>query len=171
MKHNDYVVVIREYLIRYHEFKQHIQAVKAQIDDLRAKLPLNAAPKVPSLSPAPGGSGKNTSQQERCYFGKEAMRKRIREMTADLWEIEPVMQQLDISIAALTPADRRIIVGRLINNDSWILIASDLHTSPTTCRRELGKALEHLAGIYWGPQVIPRKTHLMFLGDNSTLSK
>lgn len=56
MYHNDYTVLVKEYLNRYNEFKQYVANVEAEIEDYKEMLKLSAVPKVPSLSPA-GGCG------------------------------------------------------------------------------------------------------------------
>ena len=162
MYHNDYVVAVRQYLMRYTEFSTYIDNVKADIEDLEAKLPLNAAPKVPSLSPAPGGGGDTASQQERVYFEKEAIPEKIAKLRGELAKIEPLMNRLNRSLEALTEGDRLLITERFIDNSSWILVASDLHTSIGYCRKRSGKVLEILAGMMFGPGSIPVQTHFVF---------
>ena len=54
MYHNDYTVLVKEYLTRYNEFKQYVANVEAEIEDYKEMLKLSAVPKVPSLSPAGG---------------------------------------------------------------------------------------------------------------------
>lgn len=56
MYHNDYTVLVKEYLSRYHEFKQYIENINAEIADYKEMMALSAAPAVPSLSPT-GGCG------------------------------------------------------------------------------------------------------------------
>ncbi|WP_427112421.1 RNA polymerase subunit sigma-70 [Megasphaera sueciensis] len=162
MHHNDYVIVVRQYLIRYREFMQYIENIKADIEDLKAKLPLEAAPKIPSLSPAPGGSD-GTSQQERIFFEKEAISKKIEKLEEDLSQIEPTMNRLNRSLDALDEMERMVITMRLINNESWTRVADKINTSESSCHRKLRKIVERLAGMMFGPEVIPVQTRFVFI--------
>ena len=169
MRHNEYMIVVRERMKRYHEFKAYIKNTKADIADLKQELALLPVPKVPSLSAAPGGSGTNISTEEQAYNRRETIVKKIGMYMADLHEIEPIMKRIDRSLEALEPYDRRILVGHLIDNDSWILIASDLSVSESTARRSLRKSLERLTAMVFGPRVIPQQMHLVFLDDAETM--
>ncbi|KMO85677.1 hypothetical protein AB840_12120 [Megasphaera cerevisiae DSM 20462] len=165
--HNDYVMAVKQYLIRYREFTTYIENVKADIADYKAKLQLNAAPKVPSLSPAPsGGGGENTSQQERDYFSKEAIPNKIAQLQRDIARIEPMINRLNRSLEALPPTDRGIITRRLIDNESWMIITSDLHVTEGYCHRRISKIIKQLAGMMFGPKAIPLQTHFVFFEED-----
>lgn len=163
MYHNDYVLAVKQYMARYREFSVYISNIYADIEDYETKLNLNAAPKVPSLSSAPGGSSDNDSQQERLFFEKETMIERIEKLKGDLEAVEPMMKRLNRSLEALNDNDRAIVMRRLADNESWIIIAGDLHTSESYCRRRLRKILEILAGMMFGPEVIPVQTQFVFI--------
>lgn len=162
MYHNDYVNTVKQYLIRYREFSTYISNIYADIEDYEAKLTLDATPKVPVLSSTPGGSDDSDSQQERIYFEKESIPDKIAQLRDELQQIEPMMNRLNRSLEALVDNDRAIVVRRLADNDSWLLIASDLHTSESYCRRRMGKVLEILAGMMFGPGAIPVQTQFVF---------
>jgi len=116
MYHNDYTVLVKEYLNRYNEFKQYVANVEAEIEDYKEMLKLSAVPKVPSLSPAGGcGGGDRTSPQERAYFKQEDLEKRLEDSYQDLLEVLPKVRKLDRSLDALkatNPVDYRIIHAR-----------------------------------------------------------
>ena len=52
MYHNDYTVLVKEYLTRYTEFKQYVANIEAEIEDYKEMLKLSAAPKVSDMSTA-----------------------------------------------------------------------------------------------------------------------
>lgn len=170
MYHNDYTVLVKEYLNRYTEFKQYVANVEAEIEDYKEMLKLSAAPKVPSLSPAGGcGGGYGTSQQERAYFKREDLEKRLEDSYHDLLEMLPKIRKLDRSLDALkatNPVDYRIIRARYIDGSSWESTASYAGASVTYCRNEARKALRRLTGAMFGEESIPIQTHLVFIDND-----
>ena len=68
MYHNDYTVLVKEYLNRYNEFKQYVANVEAEIEDYKEMLKLSAVPKIPNLSPAGGcGGGDGSSRRSASW--------------------------------------------------------------------------------------------------------
>ena len=153
---------VKKYLTRYREITTYIDNIKADIADYEARLPLSAAPKVPSLSFAPGGSGDNISQQERDYFSKDEMEKKIRMLQAELTQIEPLMNRLNRSLDALGETDKAIIWSKYVEAFSWHITARAAHCSEGYCRKRSEKILEVLAGMIFGPGDIPVQMELMF---------
>lgn len=166
MFHNDYINAVREYLKRYHEFNTYIKNIKADMDDLRARESLSAAPKIPSLSHAPGGTGIMTSQEENAMYEKESIEVRIHKLQSDLAKIEPLMRRLDRSIEALSYADKVIAEERFISGASWLCIADILHMSETAVRKRAGRVLEQIAAMMFGPAAIPVQTHFVFFDES-----
>lgn len=146
---------VKKYLIQYREITTYISNVKADIADCECRISLNAAPKVPSLSFSPGGGGDNTSPQEREYFAKESMEKRIEAMKAEINRIEPYMNRLNRSLDALTTTDRAIILGKYVEGFSWASTAREAHCSEGYCRKRSEKVLDILASMIFGPGDIP----------------
>ncbi|MCI1750908.1 MAG: RNA polymerase subunit sigma-70 [Megasphaera cerevisiae] len=157
---NKQAAAVKEYLTRYREITTYIDNIKADIADYEARLPLSAAPKVPSLSFAPGGSGDNISQQERDYFSKEEMEKKIRMLQAELTQIEPVMNRLNRSLEALDKTDHMIVWNKYVLKMSWNLTAGCTNCSEGYCRKRSEKVLEILAGMIFGPGDIPVQMRL-----------
>lgn len=164
MHHNDYTVVVRQYLIRYNRFKTYVENVKADIADYEQQLAMTAAPKVPVLSPSGGGGcGENISQEEREFMKKEEIEAKIQRLRKDIAKIEPVLNRLSRSLEALNDTDRDIVTRRMIYNESWRMIASDNAVSEGYCRRRLPKIIETLASMMFGPKAMPVQTELVFL--------
>ena len=164
MHHNDYTVVVRQYLARYSRFKTYVENVKADIADYEQQLAMTAAPKVPVLSPSGGGGcGENISQEEREYMKKEEIAAKIQRLKKDIAKIEPVLNRLSRSLDALNDTDRDIVTRRMIYNESWRMIASDNAVSEGYCRRRLPKIIETLASMMFGPKAMPVQTELVFL--------
>ena len=164
MHHNDYTVVVRQYLARYNRFKTYVENVKADIADYEQQLAMTAAPKVPVLSPSGGGGGgENISQEEREYMKKEEIAAKIQRLKKDIAKIDPVLNRLSRSLEALNDTDRDIVTRRMIYNESWRMIASDNAVSEGYCRRRLPKIIETLASMMFGPKAMPVQTELVFL--------
>lgn len=166
MHHNDYTVIVRNYLLRYKQFKKYVENVRADIDDYKKQLSVAAAPKVPVLFPS--GSGENISQEEREYMKKEELEVKIQRLQQDIAKIEPVLKRLSRSLEALNNIDRSIVVRRMIYNESWRIIASDNAVSEGFCRRRLPKIIEILASMMFGPKAMPIQTELVFLEEDLT---
>ncbi len=164
MHHNDYMVVVRQYLARYNRFQTYVENVKADIADYEQQLAMTAAPKVPVLSPSGGGGcGENISQEEREFMKKEEIEAKIQRLRKDIAKIEPVLNRLSRSLEALNDTDRDIVTRRMIYNESWRMIASDNAVSEGYCRRRLPKIIETLASMMFGPKAMPVQTELVFL--------
>jgi hypothetical protein len=156
------IETVKKYLIQYREIMTYIDNVKADIEDYKSRLSLDAVPKVPTLSFTPSGSGENTSQQEREYFGKEDMEKKIMMMQAELSTIEPFMNRLNRSLDALGETDRAIIWSKYVEAFSWHITARTAYCSEGYCRKRNEKILEVLAGMIFGPGDIPIQIDLVF---------
>ena len=172
MYHNDYTVLVREYLSRYNEFKAYVANLEAEIKDYKEMLALSAAPSVPSLSQTRGcgGSGETMSQQERSYFERETLEQRLRESYGNLLEMQPRMNKLDralASIKSINPVDYRIITARYIDGSSWESTARYAGASVTYCRSEAQKALRRLTGAMFGANAIPIQMRVVFIDDKN----
>ena len=168
MYHNDYVISIREYLRRYHEFMVYIANVQEEIKECESQMQMDAAPKVPTLSPSGGcgGNGEEHSPQEQAYFRKEALKERIVELHSNLRQIEPLMKRLNRSLDALISSDRAIIQARFIDGQSWENTARCANCSIGYCRKRANQALEILAAMMFGPGAIPVQSSLVFFTGN-----
>lgn len=168
MYYNDYVISIREYLRRYHEFTVYIANIQEEIKECESQIQMDAAPKVPTLSPSGGcgGNGEEHSPQEQAYFRKEELNARIIKLHTDLNHIEPLMKRLNRSLDALTASDRQIIQARFIDGQSWENTARCANCSVGFCRKRANKILEMLAGMMFGPGAVPVQTSLVFLTGN-----
>ncbi|MGE1063449.1 sigma-70 family RNA polymerase sigma factor [Megasphaera paucivorans] len=156
------VAVIKYYLQHYQEQMTYIENVKADIADYEAMLSLNAAPKIPSLSFAPGGNGSDLSQQEQEYFKKEKIPNKIAALRTELAEKEPIMNRLNRSLEALTESDRMIICNKYIKEMSWKMTAACVNCSEGYCRKRSEKVLEILAEMVFGTEDIPVQTDFLF---------
>ncbi len=165
MHHNDYTVIVINYLRRYNQFKKYVENVRADIDDYKKQLSVTAAPKVTSLSGSGENNRENISQEEREYIKKEELEVKIQHLQQDIEKIEPVLKRLSRSLEALNNIDRNIVVRRMIYNESWRTIASDNVVSEGFCRRRLPKIIEMLASMMFGPKAIPVQTELVFLDE------
>lgn len=169
MYHNDYTVLVKEYLTRYAEFKQYVANIEAEIEDYKEMLKLSAAPKVSDMSTAGGGGGSGDTPQERAYFRREDLEKRLEDSYHDLLEMLPKVRKLERSLDAMkatNPVDYRIINARYIEGWSWEATASFAGASVTYCRNEARKALRRLTGAMFGEESIPMQTHLVFIDSN-----
>ena len=162
MIHNDYVIAVREYLRRYTEFTTYMDNLRADISDLESQLSLLPAPRVSSLSPAPGRCGEEITPAEREYMKREAMQERLTTLQQELAELEPLINRLNRSLDALEYAEHEIILRRMIHGESWLIIAGDLNISESMCRRKGKYAVEKVAGMMFGPRAIPVQMHFTF---------
>ena len=169
MYHNDYTMLVKEYLTRYTEFKQYVANIEAEIEDYKEMLKLSAAPKVSDMSTTGGGGGSGDTPQERAYFRREDLEKRLEDSYHDLLEMLPKVRKLERSLDAMkatNPVDYRIINARYIEGWSWEATASFAGASVTYCRNEARKALRRLTGAMFGEESIPMQTHLVFIDSN-----
>ena len=165
-KHNDYINIVMEYLHWYREYTTRIANIKANIDELEEQLQMEAAPKVPTLSQAPGSGGQSLSQQEREYFRKEDIPQEIEDLQKELSELAPHMNDLNRSLHGLPENDRTIVMRRMINNESWVLISSDLNVSETYCRRRLPEIVEKITFMMFGRKAMQDGRKYVFIKDN-----
>ncbi|WP_427112983.1 RNA polymerase subunit sigma-70 [Megasphaera sueciensis] len=154
------IASVKYYLQHYQEITTYIANVKGDIVDYEAKLPLNAAPKVSSLSPAPCGSNTNVSQEERIFIEKEAIPDKIAALRAELDEKEPIINRLNRSLEALTESDRMIVCNKYIKEMSWKMTAACVNCSEGYCRKRSEKVLEILDEMIFGPGDIPVQMNL-----------
>lgn len=166
MNHSKDVAAVKYYLRHYQENMTYIENVKADIANYKAMLPLDAAPKIPSLSFAPGGSGSDLSQQEREYFKKEEIPNKIVALQTELAKKEPIINRLNRSLEALDKTDHMIVWNKYVLKMSWNLTAGCANCSEGYCRKRSEKVLEILAGMIFGPGDIPVQMKFEIYGIN-----
>lgn len=153
-------------LRKYNVTKVYIENLHAELEEYQTQLNLTAAPKVPSLSFAPGSNGEMLSQEEKSMCEKEKIEELQKNIQEELNKIEPVIKRLDRSIEALSYADRTIVVERFINGASWMRIADVLHLSEPAVRKRSGRVLEKVSMMMFGPLSIPLQMHFAFTDRN-----
>lgn len=162
MERSEKIRTVEQLLSKYTVTKTYINNLYADIEDYEARLQLPAAPKVPSLSPTPRGSGKSLSQEEREYLKREEMTENVRKMQAELGKIEPMIKRLERSLEALTETDRRIIELRYINDYSWPMVARAAYSSEGYVRKRSKMVIELMADMILGPKEIMVQMLLTF---------
>lgn len=158
--------VVEQLLKKYTVTKIYIDNLHADLEDYHALQQLLPAPKVPSLSYAPGSDGKTSNQEEQYCITKEAMLKRIAEIQDKLMEIEPVMKRLDKSLEALksiSEIDWCIIHSRHIEKCSWESIARHTNASIGYCKNKEKRAMDLLNDMIFGPEDMLLQTSFEFL--------
>lgn len=154
MERSEKIRTVEQLLRKYTVTKTYINNLYADIEDYEARLQLPAAPKVPSLSPAPRGSSESLSQEEREYLAREEMPENVRKMQAELMKIEPMTKRLERSLEALTETDRRIIEARYINDYSWTMVARAAYSSKGYVRKRCPVVIELITDMMFGPEKI-----------------
>ena len=160
MERSEKIRTVEQLLSKYTVTKTYINNLYADIEDYEARLQLPAAPKVPSLSPTPRGSGKSLSQEEREYLKREEMTENVRKMQAELGKIEPMIKRLERSLEALTETDRRIIELRYINGYSWPMVARAAYSSDGYVRKRCATVIELMTDMMFGVSEIMEWTYL-----------
>lgn len=153
-------------LRKYNVTKVYIENLHAELEEYQTQLNLTAAPKVPSLSFAPGSNGEMLSQEEKSMCEKEKIEEQQKNIQEELNKIEPVIKRLDRSIEALSYTDRTIVVERFINGASWMRIADMLHLSEPAVRKRSVRVLEKVSMMMFGPLSIPLQMHFVFTDRN-----
>nr|DAI56059.1 MAG TPA: transcriptional activator [Caudoviricetes sp.] len=161
MCQQDCIFKTKKALRSYKDLKDYVANAHAMINDLTQRLAVLPAPKVPKLSFS-GGSGDGTSPQERAYMQREAMIEKIKMLTLEINRVEPMIARIDDALDRLEDVDKIIITRRLVNNESWILISSDLNASESYCRKRLPKIVESLAIKLFGTSAMPEQEKFNF---------
>lgn len=160
---NDNIKEVWRYLKGYQDCLAYIENLKADIADMQAELALSPVAKTATLSASGGcGGGERQSIEETAYFKREAMEKRIHEMTQELHRLERIANRVTRTVNSLNDADKNLVKRRVFYNDSWTLIALDLKTSESSCKRRLDKIIEILANRMFGPADFPQQTSFQF---------
>lgn len=154
MERSEKIRTVEQLLRKYTVTKTYINNLYADIEDYEARLPLPAAPKVPSLSPAHQRSSELLSQEEWEYLAKEEMTENVRKMRAELAKIEPVIKRLERTLEALIETDRRIIEARYINDYSWTMVARAAYSSEGYVRKRCPVVIELITDMMFGPEKI-----------------
>lgn len=162
MCQQDCIFKTKKALQSYKDLKDYVANAHAMINDLTQRLAVLPAPKVPKLSFSGGGSGDGTSPQERAYMQREAMIEKIKMLTLEINRVEPMIARIDDALDRLEDADKIIITRRLVYNESWLLISSDLNASESYCRKRLPKIVESLAIKLFGTSAVPEQEKFNF---------
>ena len=93
---------------------------------------------------------------------REAMIEKIKMLTLEINRVEPMIARIDDALDRLEDVDKIIITRRLVNNESWILISSDLNASESYCRKRLPKIVESLAIKLFGTSAMPEQEKFNF---------
>lgn len=160
---NDNIKAVWRYLKGYQDALAYIQNLRADIADMEKEMALLAAPKTPTLSATGGcGGGERQSVEEAAYFKRESMEQRLMKMKQELHQLQRDTDRITRSVDSLGDDDKSLIKRRIFCNDSWTLIASDLQTSESSCKRRLDKIIEVLANRMFGPADFPQQMHFSF---------
>lgn len=162
MCQQDCIFKTKKALRSYKDLKDYVANAHATITDLTQRLAVLPAPKVPKLSFSGGGSGDGTSPQERAYMQREAMIEKIKMLTLEINRVEPMIARIDDALGRLEDVDKIIITRRLVYNESWLLISSDLNASESYCRKRLPKIVESLAIKLFGTSAVPEQEKFNF---------
>lgn len=164
-EHNDYVLIIKEYLLHYAAFMQYIHDTEMRIQDIDYILAEEPAPRVPALSGAGGcGGGDGTSPQEQDYFRHEQLKEEQKRLKRNLKDVKTRMDRLTRCLHELDDTDRRILENYYIDGvKSWEWTAKIINASTSFCFKHGKDALQELANRYFGLRAMPVQTRFVFI--------
>lgn len=158
---NDNIKMVWKYLKGYQDALAYMENLRADIADIEKELATVAGPKSPTLSLSGGcGGGEKQSVEEAAYFKRERMEKHLLEMKQELHQLQRDTERIARTVNNLGDDDKMLIKRRIWYNDSWTLIASDLQTSESTCRRRLKAVIKLLSNRLFRPDDFPTQTKL-----------
>ncbi len=119
--HNDYVLIITNYLLNYVAFTDYVKDMEMRIDDITWMLDEEPVPKVPALSGAGGcGGGDGTSPQESEYLRHEQLKDERKRLQQNVKDIKTRMDRLAKCFHELDETDQKILEIYYINGaKSW----------------------------------------------------
>lgn len=143
----------------------YIENLKQDIIDYEQTSQLNAAPKIPHLSFAPG-MGESKTQQEKMVDDKNKIALTIVKLRNTLKQIEPTMAKLERSLAGLKKEDRDLIVWRWCDRHSWEEVAGFMNITERSCKRKNNIILDQLANMMFGPNSASDDADFVFFNTN-----
>lgn len=159
-KYNDYVEAVKQYLQQYNDFKTYIENVKADIEDIKAQLRLEAAPKTTKFTGMPGGG--DSSQQEMSLQRAEFLNKELDRLNRELIRLEPLVKRIDRSLNRLDKNDEMLMNSKWICNCSWESTAEIVSASVGYCRNQNERVLKKLARMIFGPRADSKQAIVLF---------
>lgn len=164
-EHNDYVLIIKEYLLHYAAFMQYIHDTEMRIQDIDYILAEEPAPRVPVLSGAGGcGGSDGTSPQEQDYLRHGQLKEEQKRLKRNLKDVKTRMDRLTKCLYDLDDTDRRILETYYIDGaKSWEWTAKIINASTTFCFKHGKAALQELANHYFGLRAMPIQTQFVFI--------
>ncbi len=163
--HNDYVLIITNYLLNYVAFTDYIKDMEMRIDDITWTLDEEPAPKVPALSGAGGcGGGDGTSPQESDYLRHEQLKDERKRLQQNVKDIKTRMDRLAKCFHELDETDQKILESYYIDGaKSWEWTAKMVNASTSFCFKHGKGALQELANRYFGLRAMPIQTRFVFI--------
>lgn len=163
--HNDYVLIITNYLLNYVAFTDYIKDMEMRIDDITWTLDEEPAPKVPALSGAGGcGGGDGTSPQEQDYLRHEQLKDEKKRLERDLKKVKDLIDRLTECFHALDETDQKILEIYYIDNaKSWEWTAKMVNASTTFTFKHGKAAVQELATRFFGLRAMPIQTRFVFI--------
>ena len=164
-EHNDYVLIIKEYLLHYAAFMQYIHDTEMRIQDIDYILAEEPAPRIPTLSGAGGHcGGDGTSPQEQDYLRHEQLKEEQKRLKRNLKDVKTRMDRLTKCLHDLDDTDRRILENYYIDGaKSWEWTAKMVNASTSFCFKHGKDALQELANRYFGLRAMPVQTRFVFI--------
>jgi len=163
--HNDYVLIITNYLLNYVAFTDYIKDMEMRIDDITWTLDEEPVPKVPALSGAGGcGGGDGTSPQESDYLRHEQLKDERKRLQQNVKYIKTRMDRLTKCFHELDETDQKILEIYYIDGaKSWEWTAKMVNASTSFCFKHGKDALQELANRYFGLRAMPIQTRFVFI--------
>lgn len=151
-RHNDYLVLTRNYLRKYPQLQQTMKNLLEVIDEIDLELQ-DESIKTASYGPEAGGSAPELNGTEQAASNRLQLDQRRRELIVYWRRVSGLCRRLAAALGDLPEKDRQCIELYFFQRCTYEQMARMLYSSERTCRRSVQRAVMHIAVRLFGVQV------------------
>lgn len=150
-RHNDYLILTRNYLRKYPQLQQMTRTLLETIDEIDLELQ-DESIKTASYGPEAGGSMSELNGTEQAASNRLQLDQRRRELITCWRRVSGLCHRLAAALDDLPEKERQCIELFFFQGYTYERMARVLYSSERTCRRGIQHAVTHIAVRLFGVQ-------------------
>lgn len=148
-KYNDYLKLTKDYLKNFAYYRQAINSISEDIEDIRKQLATESI-KAPAYGSDTSGGFNELNGIERAAENRIRLTKVSEELQENCRVLERQMKKVTAAINTLPEDERQAVQMYYMDRMTYGVISEKLHLSERSCKRRISKATRSIAFMLFG---------------------